>query len=145
MIKGALAGLAGVTGLNATTYLDMAMRARPASSAQDQAVAELARRAGKEIPGEGDERDNRLTALGALAGIAVGAGIGAVGGLLRMPLRKLGPVAGPVVLAAAAMAATDFSLRELAVSDPADWDASAWLSDAVPHLAFGAITWAALK
>ena len=27
---------------------------------------------------------------------------------------------------------------------PRTWDAASWLSDAVPHLAYGAVTWAAL-
>jgi len=30
------------------------------------------------------------------------------------------------------------------VSDPSGWDAAAWASDAVPHLAFGAVTYGSL-
>jgi hypothetical protein len=42
------------------------------------------------------------------------------------------------------MAITDISMSRLGVSDPRSWHAAAWLSDAIPHLAFGATTWALL-
>jgi hypothetical protein len=144
-MQGALAGLAGTTALNAATYLDMTWRGRAASDTQERAVAELARQAGQPIPGAGEERDNRLQALGALAGIGVGLGVGSVCGQLGFLLRKAGPVAGPVIIGACAMAVTNASLRRLGVSDPATWDAAAWLSDAIPHLAFGIATWEALR
>jgi hypothetical protein len=43
------------------------------------------------------------------------------------------------------MAATDGSMAGLGVSDPRTWSAGAWLSDAVPHLAYGAVTSATLR
>src|SRR6266536_4517209 len=64
--KGALAGAAGTTALNAATYLDMAMRARPASGTPQQAVAQLGERTGRPVTGTGEERDNRLAGLGPL-------------------------------------------------------------------------------
>jgi uncharacterized membrane protein len=42
------------------------------------------------------------------------------------------------------MLATDLTIAVLGVSDPRTWDAASWLSDAVPHLAFGAVVYAAL-
>ena len=50
LIKGAMAGLAGTTALNAATYLDMVWRGRPASSTPEQVVEELAKRSGRAIP-----------------------------------------------------------------------------------------------
>jgi hypothetical protein len=58
---------------------------------------------------------------------------------LRMP----GPVA-VVAAGAAAMAASDGSMAVLGVTDPREWDAASWLSDALPHLAYGAVTVATL-
>lgn len=61
-----------------------------------------------------------------------------------MVVLRLGPVFGPVLLGAAAMAATDASLTRLGLTDPREWDATAWFSDAGPHLAFGVVSYAAL-
>jgi hypothetical protein len=145
LLRGAAAGAAGTTALNAVTYLDMAWRGRPSSSTPQQAVEELASRAGQPIPGTGEERENRLDGLGALAGVATGIGVGALAGVLRPVVLRLGPVLGPALLGAAAMAATDASLTRLGLTDPRQWDATAWLSDAAPHLAFGVASYATLR
>jgi hypothetical protein len=145
ILKGVVAGAAGTTALNAATYLDMAWRGRPSSSTPQQAVEELAKRAGKAIPGAGEERANRLDGLGALAGVVTGVGVGVLAGVLRPLILRLGPVMGPVLLAASAMAATDTSLTRLGLTDPRQWDAASWLSDAAPHLAFGIASYATLR
>jgi hypothetical protein len=145
LLRGAAAGAAGTTALNAVTYLDMAWLGRSSSTTPQQAVEELANRAGQPIPGTGQERDNRLDGLGALAGIVTGVGVGALAGVLRALVLRLGPVLGPVLLGASAMTATDASLTSLGVTDPRQWDATAWLSDAVPHLAFGVASYATLR
>jgi hypothetical protein len=145
MLRGAAAGAAGTTVLNAVTYVDMALRARPASSTPEQTVDTIANRLGHPVPGGNGARGNRLTGLGALSGIATGIGIGAVFGALRAwGLRLPAPVEA-VLVGAAAMAATDGAMAGLGVSDPRAWPASAWLSDAVPHLAYGAATSATLR
>jgi hypothetical protein len=51
LLKGAMAGAAGTTALNAVGYGDMALRGRPASSTPDQVVEQLATRLGLTIPG----------------------------------------------------------------------------------------------
>ena len=82
--RGAVAGAAGTTALNAVGYADMALRGRPASSVPARVAEQLARRVGETIPGDGEERRNRLEGLGALAGIATtGAGVGALAGQLQ--------------------------------------------------------------
>jgi hypothetical protein len=144
LMRGALAGLAGTTALNAATYADMIWRGRPASSTPEQAVEELAKRTGRAIPGSSEQRPNRIQALGALAGIATGAAVGAAAGQLHGLTRGLGPVLGPALLGGGAMAATDFGMYRLGVTDPSTWDRNSWLSDAVPHLAYGVVTWALL-
>jgi hypothetical protein len=144
LISGAAAGAAGTSALNAVTYLDMAVRARPSSSTPEQVIDVLAERAGHPVPGTGETKDNRLEGLGALGGIATGVAVGAGFGTLRRRGLRLGPVLGPLVIGAAAMVATDVGMARLGVSDPREWDATSWLSDAIPHLAFGITTYATL-
>jgi hypothetical protein len=144
LIKGAMAGLVGTTTLNAAAYLDMVWRGRPASSTPEQVVEELVKRSGRAIPGDSQQRPNRVQALGALAGIATGVAVGAAAGQLHGMARRLGPVLGPAVVGGAAMAATDIGMYRLGVTDPKTWDASSWLSDAIRHLAYGLATWALL-
>jgi hypothetical protein len=145
LLRGAAAGAAGTTALNAITYLDMAWRGRPSSTTPQQAVEKLAERAGEPVLGTGQERDNRLDGLGALASLATGVGVGAAAGMVRALVLRLGPVLGPVLLGASAMTATDASLARLGVTDPRQWNAEAWLSDAAPHLAFGVACYATLR
>jgi len=42
------------------------------------------------------------------------------------------------------MAATDGSMTALGVTDPRSWAAKDWMADAIPHLAYGAVTAAVL-
>ncbi len=142
---GLLAGGAGTTALNIVSYADMARRGRDASSAPADLVAEVARRHDVDVPGTGDERSHRLSALGALSGSASGLGIGALGGVLRGIGVRPGALAGSVVAGAGAMAATDGALAAYGVSDPASWSRADWTADALPHLAYGAVTHATLS
>lgn len=145
LVRGALAGAAGTTALNAVTYLDMAGRGRPSSSLPEEAVDRLSQQAGRPVPGAGEERENRLQGLGALSGIAAGIGIGVAAGLFRPVLRRLPAVLGGTLLGAAAMAATDVPMTQLGLTDPARWSPADWAGDAVPHLAYGLVTHAALR
>jgi hypothetical protein len=148
-LRGALAGAAGTTALNATTYLDMAVRGRGSSSTPQQVVEESAERAGVEIPGDEQTRQNRLQGLGPLSGTAVGVAVGAAAGLVQQLLLRRGHrlpalIAVPM-LGAAAMAMSDVPMKVLGISDPAEWAAKDWASDAVPHLVYGAVTYAGLR
>lgn len=143
--RGIAAGAAGTTALNAATYLDMAWRARGASEMPQQAVETLADSAGQQVPGEGDQRQNRLEGLGALTGIATGVGIGAVAGLVGPVLTRLPTLLGGALAGTAAMAASDLPLSRMGLTDPRAWSAPDWLSDGVPHLAYGLATVATLR
>src|SRR5450755_1803758 len=110
LMQGAAAGAAGTTALNAVTYADMAMRARPSSSTPEQVVEELAKRSGHPVPGSGAERQNRLQGLGALSGLMTGVLVGALAGQLRFVVLRLGPVLGPAILGGSAMLATDLTM-----------------------------------
>ena len=89
VVAGAVAGAAGTTVLNTVTYLDMALRGRPSSSAPQEVVEKLADRAGVGIPGSGETKQNRLQGLGPLTGTAVGLAVGvAAGGVHRFLLAR---------------------------------------------------------
>jgi hypothetical protein len=145
LMRGAAAGAAGTTALNAVTYLDMAVRGRPASSIPQQAVEMIAEQSGHPVQGEGELRQNRLEGLGALSGIGTGIGIGALAGLLRPVLAHLPVLLGATVLGGAAMAAADLPLQRLKLTDISSWSATDWASDVVPHLAYGVVAEMVLK
>ncbi|HYH30389.1 MAG TPA: hypothetical protein VD903_08390 [Pseudonocardia sp.] len=144
LLRGAAAGAAGTTALTATTYTDMAVRARPASDAPQQVVARLADAAGVVVPGRRRERARRLSALGVLAGTATGVGIGGLAGLLRAVGVRMPTAVGGPLLGLGAMAASDGPLAVLRISDPRRWSAVDWAADAVPHLVYGCTTHATL-
>jgi hypothetical protein len=130
--------------LDVVTYLDMVVRARPASSTPAEVAGALAERAGVELAADGNDSEsagNRRGGLGALFGYGVGLGVGAAYGLLRSlrpaPLR---PRAAAVGLGLAAMAASDLPATALGVTDPRTWGAAGWASDLLPHLAYGLAT-----
>jgi hypothetical protein len=144
-IRGSLAGAAGTTALNAVTYADMAVRGRPSSQLPQQAVRKLVDDIGTSIPGEGERQESRVNGLGPLLGIATGVGLGAAAGLLRPAFgRAPGWASGPL-LGAAAMALTDGPMTRLGLTSPKDWSTMDWVSDAIPHLAYGVVTVAALR
>ncbi|GHH06515.1 hypothetical protein Srubr_07130 [Streptomyces rubradiris] len=127
--------------LNAATFADMALRGRPSSQAPAQTVDKITQGT---VPGSGEDRENRLSGLGGLSGIAVGVGTGVVVSLARHAGLRLPCWLGGVVTGALAMTATDLPTARLGVSDPAGWSASDWVSDAVPHLMYGLATYGAL-
>lgn len=145
VLAGAAAGAAGTTALNAVTYLDMAARARPSSSTPEDTVQKLADKADVQIPGSDEERQNRLQGLGPLSGIVTGVGVGALVGLIRglgwrPPLAVSAAVATLVALVGA-----NGPMAALGLTDLRDWDLDAWLSDVVPHIAYGVVTAASLE
>lgn len=143
LLAGAAAGAAGTTALNGMTYLDMAVRGRPTSSTPEDSVDRLAKVAGLDIPGDGEARQNRLSGLGALTGLVTGVSVGALAGLLTARLRVPLPVLS-VLVSTVAMAGSNAPMTALGVTDPRTWDATSWLADAIPHLAYGGVTAAVL-
>jgi hypothetical protein len=139
LARGLIAGAAGTVALHAATYLDMALRGRPASTVPQQLVDAVADAAGTAVPGHGAQRDARRRGLGELAGIANGVGLGVVFSAVRSAGVRMPFPVGAVVKGAAAMAATDVPIAVLGVSDPRRWSREDWLADAVPHLAYGAV------
>jgi hypothetical protein len=146
LMDGLLAGAAGTTALNAVSYLDMAVRGRPASQTPQEAVRRLAglARAGElasEQPGQ--TTANRRSGLGPLLGYATGLATSALfAAALRR--RRIPVPAAAALLGAAAMLASDAPITALGISDPRSWSRADWLADLAPHLAYGvvsALTW----
>lgn len=143
LLYGMAAGAAGTTVLNVVTYLDMAVRGRPASTTPEETVRRLEETAGFSLDHQGpesDPADNRRAGLGALLGIASGVAVGAAYGLLRpclsgVPLTLMGLTAG-----AGANTGTVAPMTALGVTDPRDWPGTSWAMDILPHLAYGLAT-----
>jgi hypothetical protein len=145
LVIGAVAGAAGTTALNAVTYLDMAVRGRPASHTPESTVTKLASVAHVSIPGDGEVRDNRVAGLGPLTGLAAGVGVGALLGLARSAGWRPGKVISAVGATVGALVASNGPMTLLGVTDPRTWSVIDWVSDLVPHVAYGAVTAAVVR
>lgn len=143
LVPGLVAGAAGTVALNITTYADMALRGRGASSTPQKTVQRLAEQLGTELarPGEAVEQvGNREAGLGALMGYATGLTVGLAYGLLRPRIPQVPRTAAGVGVGLLAMAASDLPMTALGVTDPRTWPRSSWLMDLVPHLVYGMVT-----
>lgn len=143
--RGLAAGAAGVTALNAASYVEMLLRGRPGSEAPGRLVEEVLGRVGIDIPGRGKEKANRRTALGAVAGMTAGLGVGIVAATARRAGLKLPAPVGVALTGAAAMAAADIPLAKLNISDPSTWSSRDWTVDVASHLAYGMTVHGVLK
>jgi hypothetical protein len=143
---GAIAGAVGSTALNVVSYLDMALRGRPESDVPQETVDKLAGFAHLDL-GSGDRRANRRSGLGPLIGYGLGIAAGVAFAFYAGDRRQPLPVATGL-LGAGVMTMTDGSITALGLSDPRTWRRSDWVSDIIPHLAYGltaAATWNRLR
>lgn len=138
--RGAAAGAAGTTALQAATYLDMVLRGRPASTTPEQTIEKLSETAGAPIPGDEEKQQSRKSGLGALLGMVTGTTVGIGYGMLRELGWRPPLLAGGAVAGIAAMLGSGAPMTVLGITDPRTWSASDWLSDVVPHLAYGFVT-----
>ncbi|MFF9372994.1 hypothetical protein ACF1BB_00405 [Streptomyces griseoluteus] len=141
ILRGGAAGAAGTTALNAATYADMALRGRSPSDVPAEAADRLVEDVGLHVGGTGEQRSNRLSALGALCGIGVGVATGVVVSLAHRAGARVPWWVGSLATGVLAMAVTDASMTRLGVTDPRTWSPTDWVSDLVPHLVFGAVTY----
>ncbi|MCW2634643.1 MAG: hypothetical protein JWQ99_1010 [Blastococcus sp.] len=138
-LRGAAAGAAATTALNAVTYLDMAVRGRGSSSTPEDTVEKLAEKVNLPIPGDGETRTNRLQGLGALTGLGAGVVVGMVVGLVRAAGFRSSPLVGTALTTAGVLVAANGPMTVLGITDPRTWSTSDWLSDLVPHLVYGVV------
>jgi hypothetical protein len=142
--RGLVSGAAGTTALYAATYLDMAVRGRPASDTPKQSVQRLSEVLNVPLAGDARAQDARAAGLGSVLGQSVGLSIGLILGGLRdvgWPRTRVGRVG---VGWALAMTVGNGPMSVLGVTDPRTWTRSEWLADAIPHLAYAVAATAAL-
>jgi hypothetical protein len=139
LLRGAAAGAAGTTALNAVTYLDMVVRGRGTSSTPEDTVEKLAATVHLPIPGEGDTRQNRVQGLGPLLGLAAGIGVGVLGGLARASGYRSAKPVGTALTTLVVLVAANGPMTALGITDPRTWSTTDWISDLVPHLAYGVV------
>lgn len=139
LLIGAAAGAAGTTALNTTTYLDVVVRARPSSSTPEASVERLAEKVGVRIPGDDDQRANRIAGLGPMLGIATGIGVGALIGVARAAGVRPPQALSALVTTGIVLVASNAPMTVLKVTDPRTWSLSDWVSDVLPHLAYGVV------
>jgi hypothetical protein len=138
-LRGAAAGAAATAALNAVTYLDMAVRGRGTSSTPEQSVEKLAETAHVDIPGDEEHRQNRVQGLGALTGLVTGTGVGVLAGLVRAAGFRSSKPVGIALTTAGVLVVANGPMTVLGITDPRTWSATDWLSDVVPHLAYGVV------
>jgi hypothetical protein len=65
--------------------------------------------------------------------------MGVLIGLLRAAGLRSQPVVGTGLITVGVMAAANGPMVALGITDPRTWSATDWISDIVPHLAYGAV------
>lgn len=82
-------------------------------------------------------------------GASVGTGVGAAAGIVQAISasrgRRVPAVVAIPLIGGAAAAVPAISMMVLGISDPREWTLDDWVSDLVPHLAYGAATFAVLR
>lgn len=140
LLIGAAAGAAGTTTLNVITYLDMAVRGRPASSTPERTVMAMAKLVHLTVPGSGDTLAARLSGLGALTGYTAGIGIGLILGLAYALGWRPSFTVATLAATAFALIGTNGPMTVLGVTDPRTWGLVGWISDLIPHFGYGLVT-----
>jgi hypothetical protein len=139
LLRGAAAGAAASTALNAATYLDMAVRGRGSSSTPELTVEKMAEKAHVSIPGDEETRQNREQGLGPLIGLVAGVGVGVLTGLARASGYRSARPVGITLTTLGILVAANGPMTVLGVTDPRTWSATDWVSDLVPHFVYGVV------
>jgi hypothetical protein len=138
--RGAIAGALGTFAIDASTYVDMAVRGRPSSNVPQETVQHYADELGVDFGEDGTKEQARRSGVASLAGYATGVAGGVVYGALAPLLRVFPRGLRGVGLGLGVMAATDASSVLAGATNPREWGTSGWLSDLVPHLVYGVVT-----
>ncbi len=145
LTRGAIAGAAATTALNVATFLDMAIRGRPASSTPQQTVARGLALGGVAVPGADEHREARESALGSLLGAAAGTSAGVALAVLRAAGWPRGRAATVATGWTLAMLVGNGPMTVLGVTDPRTWTPTDWAADVIPHLAYAVVVAGALE
>ena len=88
------------------------------------------------------QRANRVQGLGPLTGLAAGVGIGVLAGLARAAGYRSAPPIGALLTVLGALA--NGPMTVLGITDPRTWSRTDWISDLVPHAAYGVVVTATM-
>jgi hypothetical protein len=140
ILAGVIGGAVGELALNIVSYGDMFVRARPASDMPGKVAQRFADGLGIQFAQAG-ERPEKAEARREASGAILGYGMAMLVAVAFSVLRRLGlrlpvPIAG-LAMAGTAMAISDSTATVLGVADPTEWGVAGWLSDIVPHAAYG--------
>jgi hypothetical protein len=91
LVRGALAGAAGTTALNTGTFVDMALRARPASSTPEQTAERGVELVSLSLSDDEEQKQARGSGLGSRLGSL--AGVGAASRSVAYALSPVDPAA----------------------------------------------------
>ncbi len=139
VVAGAVAGAVGAVIIEVVSYGDILLRGRPPSELPAEAARSIADRLGVSLgDSESEPAQHRAGALGALMGHGGGVLIGALYGFAARGNHG-GPLRG-LALGAAAMVPTNVLMVAMGLTDPRTWGLDGWLSDIVPHVAYGFAT-----
>ncbi|MEY2431285.1 MAG: hypothetical protein QOC92_1010 [Acidimicrobiaceae bacterium] len=136
-LAGAIAGAVGTLTLDIVSYVDMFVQGRAPSSLPGDAAASVAGMVGIDLSGDDDASKNRRSALGAILGYSTGILVGAAYGVVR---RRPGSSRAGIRLGASVMAIANGPMVAQGLTDPREWGAVGWISDIVPHMAYGIVT-----
>lgn len=139
-----MAGMAGTAALNATNYLDVAIRGRAPSRTPEQSVQRMADAVGVSLGHDEHSAGNRKAGMGPLIGYATGVATAVTFAQLVGRRRVPWPVAA-LGLTTLAMLAANAPMTALGITDPRRWSAADWAADVIPHLAYGAAAAAVMR
>jgi hypothetical protein len=71
-----------------------------------------------------------------MAGVVVGAGLG----LARSAGWRPGPIVSGLAATVGALIGSNGPMTALGVADPRSWTVKDWVSDVIPHVAYGMVT-----
>lgn len=129
MLAGVAAGAAGTAVLNATTYLDIAVRGRAPSDLPSRMAKHLAQKIGISLD------EHRQTGLGMLLGYADGLSVGAILSGARAVFPRLPMLWTGMALGIATLAISEGTATLMHEADPATW--TQWLSSLLPRFMYG--------
>jgi hypothetical protein len=134
LIRDLAAGAGGIVAMEIASYLDMLVRGRAASNQPQELGDALADRL-EFAPGQTKAAKAKRSALGSLVGYVDGLALPAAATVLG--LRRGSGARHAAMLTGGAMVGSSALPTYLGVTDPRTWTADDWVTDLVPHIAYG--------
>lgn len=136
-----MAGAVGTLALDVVSYGDMLVQGRAASVLPAEAAARVAEQAGIALgPADDPRTANRRAAFGAILGYTTGVAVGAVLGAAWRFRKPASSTRRGLTAAGVAMVAANGPMVAQGLTDPRTWGVKGWVSDVVPHVAYGVAT-----